>query len=98
MSADVLCNRVLAALRESRVAAVAKLRNCKPRAPIQMPDGAVVPPATAEEIALYAVEVNATVDTLDRAISLIQDEFKKLTSPEQPDEPIKPKGKEPIYG
>lgn len=98
MSADVLCNRVLAALKESRADAVGKLRNCKPRAPIQMPDGAVVPPSSAEEIALYAVEVNATVDTLDRAIALIQDEFKRLTTPELAREPEPTKGKENYYG
>lgn len=105
MTADLLSQRVLSRLRERRNDSVMRLRLCKPRSPIVQGAGnggasvAVIPPASVEEIALFAVDVNATVDALDNAIAIIQEEFKKITSPEQPDEDAdsKPKGKD-FYG
>lgn len=84
MTADLLRSRSVARLTQIRADTVGRLRLCKPRAPLQMQDGAVIPSATPDEIALYAVDLNATVDALDRAIEIIQDEFKKMTSPEEP--------------
>lgn len=99
MTADALRSRVIARLIETRATTVGNLRRCRPRAPTQMQGGAVINAATAEEIALYAVDLNATIDALDNAINIIQDEFKKLMSPEQPDDDEKP-GKEArqLYG
>lgn len=90
MSADLLCQRVLKILRERRNDSVQRLRLCKPRMPIVQSNGgsamAVTPSASAEEIALHAVDINATVDALDNAIAIVQEEYKKIVSPEQPDE------------
>ena len=91
MTADLLQQRVLSRLRERRNEVVMRLRLCKPRNPTVFEQG-VVAASSSEEIAMLAVDINATVDALDNAIAVIQEEFKKLTSPEQePDFSTKPK-------
>jgi hypothetical protein len=89
MSADLLarnCVRVLKAIREEKTKA---LRRCKPRPPTEV-NGTMIPAASCEEIALYAVDTNATVDAFNLAIDTIESEYKKIVSPEQPDdEPTK---------
>ena len=84
MSADLLarsCVRILNELREEKIK---NLRRCKPRPPTEI-NGAVVPAATAEEIAFYAIDTNSTIDTINRSIEIIESEFKKIVSPEEPE-------------
>ena len=83
MSADLLARNCVRALRDLREEKFKMLRRCKPRPPTTMNE-AVVPAATAEEIAFYAVDLNATIDAIDRTIDLIEKEYKKLTAPEEP--------------
>lgn len=98
MTADILRSRTVARLTQLRADTVGNLRRCKPRAPLKIGDSAVIPATSAEEIALYAVETNATIDALDRAIEAIQDEFKKLVSPEQEPDADDTKPARKLYG
>ena len=84
MSAELLARKAVAELRRIRDDKVASLRRCKPRPPTVTESGGVVPAATAEEIAFYAIDTNATVDALGIAIEIIEAEFKRLTQPEEP--------------
>lgn len=84
MSADDLRRRVEARLVEARDDNVKNLRRCKPRPPTAMQGGAIVPAATTEEIALYAVDTNAWIDALTKAIEIIDDEYQKMTAPVVP--------------
>jgi CBS-domain-containing membrane protein len=83
MSADLLarnCVKILNSLRDEKVR---NLRRCKPRPPTEV-NGAIVPAASAEEIAFYSIDLNATIDALNEAVDVIQAEFKRLTQPEEP--------------
>ena len=84
MSADLLARKVTARLREAREEKVNSLRRCKPRAPMIV-EGAAIAAATAEEIAFFAIDTNATIDAFNIAMSIIEEEYKKIISPEQPD-------------
>lgn len=100
MTPDLLRSRIVARLTKQRADTLSKLRRCKPRAPMVMEQG-TVPATSAEEIAFAAVEINAIVDTLESAIEAVQEEFKRLVSPEQPDDKASGKdaaGKERAYG
>lgn len=77
-----LHDRVTRALKEARENAVQRLRKCKPRSPIQMQDGAVIDASGCEEIALAAVDINATVDALDLALRILDDEWKRIQRPD----------------
>jgi len=83
MSADLLARNCVKALRDLRDEKIKMLRRCKPRPPTTL-EGAVIPAATAEEVAFYAIDLNATIDALNNSIDLIEREYKKLTEPEQP--------------
>jgi hypothetical protein len=48
-------------------------------------EGAAIAAATAEEIAFFAIDTNATIDAFNIAMSIIEEEYKKIISPEQPD-------------
>ena len=54
-------------------------------------EGSTVPAATCEEIALFAVDTNATVDALGLAIETIEAEYKKIISPEAASDETTPK-------
>jgi hypothetical protein len=84
MSAELLARKAVAELRRIRDDKVSSLRRCKPRPPTVTESGGVVPSATCEEISLFAVDVNATIDALNIAIETIEVEYKKLTQPEDP--------------
>lgn len=86
VTADLLRQRVLARLTELRADKVNSLRRCKPRSAMVMRDGAVIAASTPDEIAMFAVDTNASIDALDIAINAINEEFRKLTSPEQPED------------
>lgn len=100
MSAELLARKAVAELRRIRDERVGNLRRCRPRAPTVTESGGVVPCAGIEEIALYAVETNATIEALNVAISTIEEEFEKLSKPEDP--PEEPTTDEPqarrLYG
>jgi|TARA_R110000868_G_scaffold154926_1_gene381228 hypothetical protein len=83
MSADLLARKVTARLRELREDKINALRRCKPRAPMVV-EGATVPSATCEEIALFAVDTNATIDAINMLMSVVEEEYKKLINPEEP--------------
>jgi len=83
MSADLLARNCVKALRDLRDDKINMLRRCKPRPPTNL-EGAVIPAATADEIAFYAIDLNATIDQINKSIELIEKEYKKLTSPEEP--------------
>jgi len=83
MSAELLARKAVAELRRIRDEKVGSLRRCKPRPPTVAETG-IVPAASAEEIAFYAIDTNATIDALGIAIEIIEAEFKKLTQPEEP--------------
>ena len=101
MTPDLLRSRIVARLTEQRAETLGKLRRCKPRAPLVMDQGTIAA-TTAEEIALFAVDTNATVDALEQAIAIVQEEYKRLVSPEQPGDEASgkdaAKGKERHYG
>lgn len=85
MSAELLARKAVAELRRIQAEKVAGLRKCRPRAPTVLPDGAgTIPSATCEEVAMYAIDINATVDALNVAIETIELEFKRLSQPEEP--------------
>jgi len=84
MSADLLARKVTARLREIREDKINALRRCKPRAPMVV-EGAAVPAATAEEIAFFAIDTNSTIDAINMVILMIEEEYKKITSSDQPD-------------
>ena len=63
---------------------VNNLRRCKPRPPTQI-EGGIIPASTCEEIALYAVDTNAAIDALNLAVEIIEAEYKKMTSSEEPE-------------
>ena len=89
MSADLLARNCVRVLREVREEKTKSLRRCKPRPPMEV-NGSIVPSATAEEIAFYAIDTNATIDAINLAIDTIEKEYKKIVSPEEPDvEPTK---------
>lgn len=96
MTADVLRSNVTRRLKEQRDETLRRLRQCKPRSPILYEQG-VAPATQCEEIALSAVDINATVDALDKALEIVAEEFKKLMSPEEPEQGVEAKGKE-LYG
>ena len=101
MSAELLARKVTAELKRMRDDKVSGLRKCKPRSPTVLPEGqGTIPAATSEEIALYAVDLNATIDALNNAISVIEEEFKKLTQPEEPapETPEEPQARKSLYG
>lgn len=89
MSADLLARNCVKTLRDLRDDKVKTLRRCKPRPPTMM-EGAVIPASGIEEIALFAVEVNATIDAFNIAIEAIEAEFKRMTSPEDPEVIVPP--------
>ena len=82
MSADLLARNCVSTLRSLREERVKTLRRCKPRAPMVVEESSI-PAATCEEIALYAVDTNATVEALDLAINTIEEEYQKIIRPEQ---------------
>jgi len=84
MSAELLARKAVAELRRIRDEKIGSLRRCKPRPPTVTESGGVVPSATCEEISMFAVDTNATIDALGIAIEIIEAEFKKLTQPEEP--------------
>ena len=47
-------------------------------------EGAAVPAATAEEIAFFAIDTNATIDAINMLMSVVEEEYKKLINPEEP--------------
>lgn len=101
MSIDLLRQRVLARLTELRAEKVNNLRRCKPRSALVLDKGAVVESPSCEEIALFAVDTNATIDAIDLTIAAINEEFKKITSPEEPEtqtDEDKQQARKPIYG
>lgn len=99
MTADLLRQRLFKRLTEARAAKVETLRRCKPRTPMIMQEGQVVPASTAEDIAFAAVEINATVDTYEACLTILAEEFKALTTPEQPaEDETETKARKPIYG
>ncbi len=101
MSAELLARKVVAELRRIRDERVGNLRRCKPRAPTVTESGGVVPATTASEIAFYAIDTNATIDALNLSMTIIEEEFKKLTQPEEPpaDEPTEdPQARKNLYG
>ena len=83
MSADLLARKVTGRLREIREEKINALRRCKPRAPMIV-EGAAVPAATAEEIAFFAIDTNATIDAINMLMSVVEEEYKKLINPEEP--------------
>lgn len=97
MTADLLRSNTTRRLREQREETLKRLRHCKPRAPILYEKTGIAPAAQCEEIALSAVDINATIDALDRAIEIIAEEFKKIMSPEEPATDDTKTGKE-FYG
>lgn len=101
MSAELLARKAVAELRRIRDEKVGSLRRCKPRPPTVTESGGVVPACGIEEIALYAVDTNATIDALNLSIEIIEQEFEKLTKPEEPpaDEPTDdPQARKNLYG
>lgn len=88
MSADLLARNCVRVLREVREEKTKSLRRCKPRPPMEV-NGSIVPSATAEEIAFYAIDTNATIDAINLAIDTIEKEYKKIVSPEEPDTEVK---------
>ena len=84
MSAELLARKAVAELRRIRDEKIGSLRRCKPRPPTVTEGGGVIPAVSAEEIAFYAIDTNATVDALGIAIETIEVEYKKLTQPEDP--------------
>lgn len=84
MSADLLARKVTARLREIREDKINSLRRCKPRVPTIV-EGAAIPAATAEEIAFFAIDTNSTIDAINMVILMIEEEYKKITSSDQPD-------------
>jgi len=72
------------ALRGLRDDKINNLRRCKPRPPTQI-EGGVIPASTCEEIALYAVDTNSSIDALNLAVEIIEAEYKKLISTEEPE-------------
>lgn len=101
MSAELLARKVVAELRRIRDERVGNLRRCKPRAPTVTESGGVVPSATCEEVALYAVDLNATIDALNMSIAVIEEEFNKLTKPEEPPGELAsddPQARKNLYG
>ena len=49
-------------------------------------EGAAVAAATAEEIAFFAIDTNATIDAFNIAMSIIEEEYKKIISPDHPED------------
>lgn len=101
MSAELLARKAVAELRRVRDEKVGNLRKCKPRFATITKEGGVIGAATVEEIALYAVDTNATVDALNMAIDIIEVEFNKITRPEEPEDTAdesKPKQARTFYG
>jgi len=47
-------------------------------------EGAAVAAATAEEIAFFAIDTNATIDAINMLMSVVEEEYKKLINPEEP--------------
>ena len=92
MSADLLARKVTARLREIREDKINALRRCKPRAPMVI-EGAAVPAATAEEIAFFAIDTNATIDAINMLMLVVEEEYKKLTNPEEPVDDINQKAR-----
>lgn len=85
MSAELLARKAVTELRKIRDEKIGSLRRCKPRAPTVTAEGSVIAATTSEEIAFYAIDTNATIDALNIAISVIEEQFKKLTQPEEPE-------------
>ena len=83
MSADLLARNCVRVLREVREEKTKSLRRCKPRPPMEV-NGSIVPSATAEEIAFYAIDTNATIDAINMLMSVVEEEYKKLINPEEP--------------
>jgi hypothetical protein len=83
MSVDLLARNVINSLLKIKEAKILSLRRCKPRGPTVV-ENAVIEASSCEEIALFAVDVNATIDAINLAIDTIEAEYKKLINPEEP--------------
>lgn len=93
MTAETLRANVLRRIDEARERHIQALRRCKYQPAVIHKEGAVVPPSSVEQIALYANQTNASIEMLDGISLIINEEFRKLTQPETPQEK-KPKPKE----
>lgn len=97
MSAENLraaVNKRIAVAREQHIKA---LRRCKYHPAVVHKEGAVIPPMTCENIALFAAQTNASIEMLDGIRALIDEEFEKIMRPEQKTDPKEKKVVKEIY-
>lgn len=95
MSASELNRLVAKALSDERETVARNVHMIRYEFPQVHSEGVVAPP-TAEQIAMRVVEANACVRTYDRAIAVLNDEFRKLTAPDKGTDARKPKPKREV--
>lgn len=82
MTAAIIRDAAVKRLSEVREKSISALRFCK-YMPATGTDKGMIQPQSCEEIALKANEANAWIEAMDGAIEILNQEFRKLTEPEQ---------------
>lgn len=97
MSAENLRAAVHKRIDEAREQHIKALRRCKYHPAVLHKEGAVIPAADCNAIALFAVQTNASIEMLDGLREILDSEFNKIMRPEQKTDPKEKKKPQEMY-